>query len=109
VTRAVPHAGPVGTPVRTRAEYVQALRQYHRTRQGVAAVTAGPMAEDWKPAFGIVERGAAAHPSAQVLDSVVLAGARVERDAVLVRSVVCPGAVVRRGRVVVDQLVRASR
>jgi hypothetical protein len=106
VTRAVARPTPVGMPVRTRAGYVQALRLYHRTRQGIAA--GGHMAEDWKPAFGIIEHGASVHPTAQVLDSVVLRGARVERGAVLVRSVVCPGAVVRRDRVLVDQLARAG-
>lgn len=107
VTRAVPGPGPIGMPVRTRSGYIQALRQYHHMRRGLSA--GGPMAEDWRPAFGIVERGADVHPTAQVLDSVVLEGARVDRGAVLVRSVVCPGAVVRRDRVVVDQLVGSPR
>ena len=105
VTRAVPRPSPVALPVRTRSGYIQALRQYHRTRQVAAG---GHLAEDWKPAFSIIEHGANVHPTAQLLDSVALRGARVEHGAVLVRSVVCPGAVVRRGRVLIDQLVRAG-
>jgi hypothetical protein len=106
-TRAVPLASPIGLSVRTRASYLQALRRYHRMRQGVAG--GGPFAEDWKPAFGITEQGSDVHPTAQVMDSVVLRGGRVDRGAVLIRSVVCPGGVVRRGRVVIDEVVGAAR
>ena len=98
---------PLGMPVRTRAEYVNAVRQYHLRKRSDAR-TGDPFAEDWRPAFSIVEPGAHVDPSAQVHDSVVLKGGRVEAGAVVVRSVVGPDAVVRRGRPVVDQFVEAT-
>jgi ADP-glucose pyrophosphorylase len=67
-----------------------------------------PLAEDWTPAFSLVEVGANVSPGARVHDSVVLAGATVEAGAVLVRSLVCGDASVRADQTVVDQYITAA-
>lgn len=85
---------PVGIPVRTRAEYVAALTAYHR-RHAAAAEARSPFAEEWKPRFAIVEKGADVAEGAIVQDSVVLRGARVESGATVTRSIVCGGEVRR--------------
>jgi ADP-glucose pyrophosphorylase len=94
--------------VRTLADYVTALRTYHRRKSGRPAITTDPLAEDWRPTFSIIEEGAAVDPLASVNDSVVLRGGRVEAGAVTVRSIVCPGGVVRRDEPAVDQFVTAA-
>ena len=97
---------PSGLPLRTLEDYILALRCHHRSRDaGACTPSADPLAEDWSPAFGIVERGATADGSARLHDSVVLAGGVVEPGAVLVRSLVCPGGIVRRDKTAVDQVV----
>ena len=88
---------PTGLPVRTLEDYVQALRFHHRRRAG-KPVSSDPLAEDFAPAFSLVEPGALVDPTARIHDSVVLAGGAVEAGAVLVRCLICPGAVVRRDR-----------
>jgi hypothetical protein len=98
---------PTGLPVRTLEDYIQGLRYHHRRRLGKTGAT-DPLAEDWDPAFALVEPGAEVDPAARVHDSVVLAGATVEAGAVLVRSVVCPGGVVRRDRHAVDRFVHRA-
>ena len=96
---------PTGLPIRTAADYVAAMRLFHMRRAGKPTLT-DPLAEDWQPAFGIVEEGAVVDPTARVHDSIVLRGAVVEAGAVLVRSVVCPSGLVRRERTLVDEFVR---
>jgi N-acetylglucosaminyldiphosphoundecaprenol N-acetyl-beta-D-mannosaminyltransferase len=95
---------PTGLPIRSVVDYLTALRFYHMRKAG--KVVTDPLAEDWQPAFGIVEEGAIIDPSVRVHDSVVLRGGVVEAGATLVRSVVCPSAVVRRDRTVVDDFIR---
>lgn len=102
--RVVKRRRPTGLPIRSLEGYIQALHYYHRRRGGKPG-NSDPMAEDWTPAFSLIEPGAKVDPSVRVHDSVVLAGGCVEAGAVLVRSVVCPGAVVRRDRTAVDKLV----
>ncbi len=102
--RVVKRRRPTGLPIRTLEDYVQALRFHHRRRQG-KPIVADPLAEDWSPAFALVELGAKVDASARIHDSIVLAGSVVEAGAVLVRTLVCPGQVVRRDKTVVDQLV----
>jgi hypothetical protein len=97
---------PTGLAVRTLTDYVSALRHYHRRRQGKPALN-DPLAEDWRPAFALVEEGATVDPRAHVHDSVVLKGGIVEGGAVVVRSVICAGGVVRKDRSAVDQFVCA--
>ncbi len=92
-------------PVRTRDEFVAALRAVHGGGVATGAFAANPFAETWEPRFAIVEPGAHVSPSAVLHDSVVLAGGRVEAGAVVVRSVVCPGAVVRKGRRALETVV----
>jgi NDP-sugar pyrophosphorylase family protein len=99
--KAILRGRPVGSCVRTRGDYIRAMRRYHDPVRAVQDA----FAESWSPVFSICEPGAEVDSSARVHDSVVLRGSRVERGAVVVRSVVCPGAVVRRNQMVVDQLV----
>lgn len=98
---------PTGLPIRSLAEYIAALRQYHRRRAGKPPIS-DPLAEEWRPTFSIVEEGAVVDGMARVHDSVVLKGARVEPGAVLVRSVACDGAVIRHDRTAVDRIVAAN-
>jgi ADP-glucose pyrophosphorylase len=93
--------------IRSRQDYILALRFHHSFRQNKATLS-DPLAEDWKPAFSIVESGASVDGSARFHDSVVLSGAIVEPGAVLVRSVVCRGAVVRRDRTLIDDIATGS-
>jgi N-acetylglucosaminyldiphosphoundecaprenol N-acetyl-beta-D-mannosaminyltransferase len=102
--KVMPRKRPTGLPVRSLADYIMALRHYHRRRIGTPGPI-DPLAEDWRPAFAIIEDGAVVDPLARVHDSVVLRGGRIEPGAVLVRSIVCPGGVVRRDRSAVDQFV----
>jgi N-acetylglucosaminyldiphosphoundecaprenol N-acetyl-beta-D-mannosaminyltransferase len=99
---------PTGLPVRSLADYIQAMRFHHRQQSG-RPHTHDPLAEDWGPTFSLIESGATVDHSARVHDSVVLSGAIVEPGAVLVRSVVCPQAVVARDRTAVDRLVVGAR
>jgi N-acetylglucosaminyldiphosphoundecaprenol N-acetyl-beta-D-mannosaminyltransferase len=96
---------PTGLPIRTVGDYINALRYYHMRRAGKTTLT-DPLAEDWQPAFGMVEEGAVVDPTARVHDSVVLRGGVVEAGAVLVRSFVCPSGLVRKDRTLVDEFVR---
>ena len=96
---------PTGLPIRSVQDYVQAMRLYHMRRAGKPTLT-DPLAEDWQPAFGIVEEGAVVDPTARVHDSIVLRGGVVEAGAVLVRTVVCPSGLVRKDRTLVDEFVR---
>lgn len=95
---------PTGLAVRTLTDYISALRHYHRRRQGKPALS-DPLAEDWRPAFALVEEGATVDPRAHVHDSVVLKGGVVEGGAVVVRSIICPGGAVRKDRSAVDQYI----
>jgi N-acetylglucosaminyldiphosphoundecaprenol N-acetyl-beta-D-mannosaminyltransferase len=96
---------PTGLPVRSVDDYVRALRNHHIRKAGQTALT-DPLAEDWRPSFGIVEEGAVVDRTARVHDSVVLRGAVVEAGAVLVRTVVCPSGLVRKDRTLVDEFIR---
>jgi hypothetical protein len=96
---------PTGLPIRSVTDYITAMRFYHMRRAGKTTLT-DPLAEDWQPAFGIVEEGARVDSTARVHDSVVLRGGIVEAGAVLVRSVVCPSGLVRPDQTVVDDFVR---
>ena len=95
---------PSGLPIRSAVDYVNAMRVYHMRRAGKPLLN-DPLAEDWQPAFGIVEEGAIVDPTARVHDSIVLRGAVVEAGAVLVRSIVCPSGFVRKDRTALDEFV----
>ncbi|MEX0885578.1 MAG: hypothetical protein WD009_03980 [Phycisphaeraceae bacterium] len=110
--RVVQDAGGTVLPVRTRADYLAALRWYHRQSDAHAAADAikieSPFAEDWQRTFAVVEPDAVVDPTAWIHDSVVLAGGRVEAGASVVRCVIGPGGrVARRGRAV-DEIVTAD-
>ena len=90
---------PTGLTLRTSADYIGALRQYHRGAGRLPGSRRGqldPLAEGSEAAFSIVERGALVHPSAIVHDSIVLRGGRVEAGAAIVRALVAPNVVVKR-------------
>jgi len=105
--RVLPRRRPTGLPIRSLENYIQGLRLHHRLRAGKPAVT-DPLAEDWGPAFSLIEQGAVVDASARVHDSVVLADGVIEPGAVVVRCVVCPGGVVRRDRTAVDQFITGT-
>jgi NDP-sugar pyrophosphorylase family protein len=93
---------PPALPVRTRRDYIQALKWQY----GDCAFQAHePLSEDWAATFSLVEPRAEVADSAFVHDSVVLNGAHVEKDAVLIRSVVGPGGVIRRGETAQDLII----
>jgi hypothetical protein len=100
VVSVLPRSRPAGLLIRTLPEYIRALRCYHGGARQVEAADA--FAEEYQPAFSIVEPGASVHPSARLHDSIILKGGLVEADAVVVRSIVCAGSVLRRGRAAVD-------
>lgn len=93
---------PSGYPVRSREEYLRALKALHRPEGDLALDGAG---EDWRSTFNVIEVGASVDPSARLFDSVVMAGGKVEAGAVLVRSIVCDGGVARRDQSIVDEFV----
>ncbi len=97
---------PTSLPIRTPADYVNALRWHHGGRGCHGAVDA--FAENWAPVFSIREGGADVHVSARLHDAVVLSGGRVQRGAVLVRSVVCAGGMVPARATVIDRVVTAT-
>jgi hypothetical protein len=96
-----------GFPVRSRAEYITALRRYYHQREGQIESN-DPYAEDWQPAFSLVEDGGKVASGARVHDSVILKGATVENGAVVVRSVVAGASVIRKGAMVVEDLVASE-
>jgi hypothetical protein len=98
---------PLALPLRTRADYIRALRWYHQAPRAQSVLD--PFEECWRPVFAVWEQGAHVDPSAQLHDSVVLAGGTVERGAHVVRSVVCAGGIVRSHQTVVDGVVAPSQ
>jgi exopolysaccharide biosynthesis WecB/TagA/CpsF family protein len=93
-----------GMPIRTLEEYMSALQRRYRLAQGKPTPN-NPFAEDRRPTFAIVEKGAQIDRDARVHDSVVLTGAVVEAGAVVVRSIVCPGGMLAAGETAIDSLV----
>jgi NDP-sugar pyrophosphorylase family protein len=96
---------PTGLPLRTAADYITALRQYHRGPGRVLGSRRGqidPLAEDFSRGFAIVESGAYVDATAYLHDTVILRGAKVESSASVVRSLVGPRATVRRDAQIID-------
>jgi hypothetical protein len=88
--------------IRQWSDYLAALRAWHCP---VDRQEAGAYEENWQPLFRIVEEGARVDPSANVHDSVVLAGGRVEGRATVVRSLIGPDGNVFRGETVFGEMV----
>jgi hypothetical protein len=105
--RVVQRPQPAAMPIRTAGDYALALRRYSQRVNRRLHVT-DPFAEDWEPAFRVVEKGAAVSDSARLHDSTVLSGGCVEAGAVLVRTIVCEHGIVRAGQVVVDEVVSSG-
>ncbi len=93
---------PAGLAIRTRQDYLNALRIRHARTNGACRLSDCAQDEDWSATFGIVEPGAGVDPSAVIHDSVVLAGGKVEAGAVLVRSIVGPNGWVGPGESAVE-------
>ena len=96
---------PTGLPLRTTADYVSALRRYHRGLGRLPGSRRGqldPFAEAGGPGFSIVESGAWVHADAYLHDSVVLRGARIEAGATVVRSLVGTTATLHRDARLMD-------
>lgn len=96
---------PTGLPLRTTADYVGALRRYHRGLGRLPGSRRGqldPFAEAGGPGFAIVESGAWVHADAYLHDSIVLRGARVEAGATVVRSLVGTTATLHRDARLMD-------
>jgi mannose-1-phosphate guanylyltransferase len=98
------HASATGLPIRTLEEYIAALQRRYRLSLG-KPLPNDPFAEDRRPTFAIVEKGATIDRGARVHDSVILTGAVVEEGAMVVRSIVCPGGVLAAGETAIDTLV----
>jgi mannose-1-phosphate guanylyltransferase len=95
---------PAGAPIRSRRQYIWALRHYHRASR---AVWMDPHEQQCFSSFAIREAGSRVSDTAVLHDSVVLDGGIVESGAVVVRSVVCAGGRVQAGQTVVDVTVCA--
>ncbi len=100
---------PASKPIRSRRNYLDAVRTYHQRANNRCQLTDTAHDEDWSATFGIIEPGARVHPSAVIHDSVVLAGGQVEADAVLVRSVVGPQGRVSQGKSAVECIAAAHQ
>ncbi|MFO0947981.1 MAG: hypothetical protein U1D30_19015 [Planctomycetota bacterium] len=95
---------PAGLPVRTRMEYLRALR-LHYSNHADTRETSSPYREEWMPAFSIVEDGARVEDDVRLCDCVVLTGGTIGAGAAVVRSVVCPGGQIAAGQTVIDRIV----
>jgi hypothetical protein len=98
---------PASMPIRSRQNYLDAVRTHHKRSNNTCQLTDHTHDEDWRPTFGIIEPGAKVHPSAVIHDSVVLAGGQVHANAVLVRSVVGPQGRVSTGESAVECVATA--
>jgi hypothetical protein len=99
--RVVHSRRPVGLPLRTRGNYLEALHSYHRILNGAL------LSPSWSPSFALVEDPQDRKLGAKIHNSVVLRGGRVETGATVVRSIVCPGGVVPAETTVVNGLIDA--
>lgn len=102
VVKACRYEQPASMAIRSRTNYLDAVRTYHQRSNKQCQLTGPANDEDWRPTFSIIEPGAKVDPSAVIHDSVVLAGGQVQPNAVLVRSVVGPKGRVSAGESAVD-------
>lgn len=109
--RVVQWERPSVLPIRSATSYIHALRQFHQTpAQKERRDTDTAFEEDWRPTFAIIEEGAMVDPTAELLDSVALAGSRIEEGAYAVRSVLCAGSRVHARQTILASLhTRESR
>ncbi|MCL2640433.1 MAG: hypothetical protein FWD53_06285 [Phycisphaerales bacterium] len=100
---------PIVVPIRTRSEYLNALRHQHinEPQDEENVDTPNAFAEDYRSTFSIVEEGAAVPDGCDLHDSVILKGASVSKGAMVIRSIVGRGATVAAGERVIDS-VRAG-
>lgn len=99
---------PTGLPLRTTADYIGALRQWHRGPGRLPGSRRGqidPLAEDFSRGYSIVENGAWVDSTAYLHDAVVLRGARVEAGVAAVRSLIGPRALVKKEMRAIDTFV----
>jgi len=93
---------PASVAIRTRTNYLDAVRTYHQRSNKQCQLTGPPNDEDWSPTFRIIEPGAKVDPTAVIHDSVVLAGGQVKANAVLVRTVVGPQGRISQGESAIE-------
>ena len=101
---------PTGLPLRTTADYIGALKQWHRGPGRLPGSRRGqidPLAEDFSRGFAIVENGAWVDSTAYLHDAVVLRGARVEAGVAAVRTLIGPRALVKRDTRAIDTFLDA--
>jgi len=103
--RVVVSPGGGAPPIRSLKNYLESVRCWHLHASLADPRARSPFEERWVPTFSIVEEGADVADTAQLYDSVVLAGGVVRHGCSVVRSVVGPGGVVRRTGLILDQLV----
>jgi len=94
-----------GHSIRCWNDYLNALRLRHLPPD---AAQHSAYQENWQPLFRIVEDAAVIAPSANIHDSVVLAGGRVEAKATVVRSLVGTDGVVLRGQTIFGEMITAT-
>ena len=92
-------------PVRSRTEYLDALRAFALGLGAGSTIDEDPYREEWESTFSIAEPGAQVGEDAVLHDSVALRGSQIGKGAVVVRSVLCPGAKVVPGARVTEQVV----
>lgn len=92
-------------PLRTRRELLRAAALLADREQSGAVGRLGPSVLTGERWASVVCEGAVIHPSAVVVESVVMAGAQVGEGAVVARSVVCPSAIIAPRRTVLDEVV----
>lgn len=100
---------PAGLAIRTRQNYLDALRIRHTRINGKCRLSDSFPDEDWSATFGIIEPGANVDPSAVIHDSVVLAGGQVQADAVLVRAIIGPKGWVGQGESAVECIAASHK
>lgn len=101
--RVVGQSQKATAPLRTREEYIRAVRALALRAEGLPDDSDDPLAERWRPAFSIADGSAQIAPGSKVCDSVVLGGASVGAGATVVRSVVAGH--VAPGDTVVDAVI----
>ncbi len=94
--------------IRSRMEYINAIRAEALGFGSGATVDEDPYREDWESSFSIVEPGAKIGDDVTLHDSVALEGSTIGKGAVIVRSVICSHGVVAPGARVIDQVLTGT-
>lgn len=104
--RVVPQPRQATAALRTREEYLAAVRTLALRAAGRPDDAADPLAERWRPAFSIAAPGVHVPGDVRLCDSVALQGAQLGAGATVVRSVIAGP--VAAGATVVDAVIGAD-